>query len=210
MMNFRAVKASIVNILGLAEAGRYRTIGYQRQGIAAETTVGVLRTVQVYYAEGEYPITSASASGDTIQNVTFNIDMYASAAAKVDLSVINDIGSTPEQRAAAIEALQESSALVDEYFDELVDIVYQTLMDARNYDFGMEKGIVSNRRIGSVRKDTPVPDGEYVALTGSMPLTCRIFEDVPGEIGVPGNTLDTTIVVEDDVDTKAGKTVINT
>jgi hypothetical protein len=208
-MNFRILKTAIIEILSAAEAGRYRTIDSQRQSTAASEVVNNLRTVQVYYENGQFRESSGRMIGSVMHEITFNIDLKVSSPASVDLSVLNNITSTPVQRAAALVALQESSAKADEIFDELVDIIFQVLMDARNYDLGLEKGIISNRWIPNIQKNEPLPQGELVVLTGSMPFTCRTIEYITGEDPSPADTIDTTLVVDDDEDTKAGKTVIN-
>jgi hypothetical protein len=208
-MNFRTLKSAIISILATAEAGRYVTIGAQRQSTAATEITDNSRTVQVYYDNGQFRESAGRIIGSVTHAVTFNIDLKVSASASVDLAVLNAVGSTPAQRAAALTALQESSAKADEIFDELVEIVFQVLMDARNYDLGQAKGVVADRWIPSIQKNEPLPQGELVVLTGSMPLMCRTVEHITGETPSAATTIDTTLIVDDDEDTKAGKTVIN-
>ena len=71
-------------------------------------------------------------------------------------------------------------------------------MDARNIYAGLDKGIVANRWVDTIQKDTPLPRGEYVLLTGSMILTLRVAELVEGDTGAPGAIFDTTIDIEGD------------
>lgn len=209
MMLFRTVKNSIIeNVLGPAETGSFQTIGFQRQVKNASEVLGVNRFVQVYFKSGGFSKSGGSISGPVLHDITFQIDLTLSTGAQGDLAVITDPNSTAPQVANAISLSQESSQLADESFDELVDKVYQILMDARNYDLGLTAGTVANRWINQINKNQPEPRGEYVTLTGSMLLTCRVSEAVDGDPGVTGNKIhETTIdIIDDDVE-KTGVTV---
>lgn len=193
-MNFRVIKDQIVNnILGPAEAGRFQTIGFQRQSTAAEEVLGNLRFVQLFYSSGDFGKSGGRQTGPTQHDITYNVWLTVSAASELDLSVINDESSTPEQVSAALLAEKEACEVADTSLDELIDIVYQILMDGNNIDVCLCKGIVSNKWIGSVSKDQPTASGDYVVLTASMPLTLRTFEDVPGDTGTIIEVMNTTI-----------------
>jgi hypothetical protein len=140
-----------------------------------------------------------------MHNITMAIDLTVSKAAEGDLSTITNPASTPAQVAAALAVFQEASALADDSLDELIEIVYQIIMDGRNVDLQLPSGTISNRWIDQVRKDDPIPRGEYVILTGSMQLTCGASEAVPGDIGIPGDIYDFTIEQPDDEVQKTGK-----
>ena len=61
MMLFRTIQAAIINdILGPAEAGRFRTVGFQRQAKAAEDALDNSRLVQVFYSSGSFPFAKSS------------------------------------------------------------------------------------------------------------------------------------------------------
>lgn len=205
-MIFRQIKEALVNqILGPAEAGRFRTVGFQRQVKSAAETLGASRMVQVYYSSGDFPKNAGRINGPTIHDITIRLDLTVSTAAAGDLSVINNPASTSEQIAVALLAFQEAASLADDSIDELFDIVYQIIMDGRNVDLGLPSGTVSNRWIDQINKDDPVPRGEYVILTGSMILTCRAAETVSGDIGVAGNIYNIDINIPDDEVQKTGK-----
>ena len=206
-MVFRAIKAALINnILGPAEAGRFKTVGFQRQVKSAEETLDNSRLVQVYYSSGNFPKSSGRLNGPVQHDISFSVDLTVSAAAAGDLATINNISSTPVQVAAALLAFQEAAGRADDLLDDLFDIVYQILMDARNQDLGLPSGTVANRWVDQLNKDDPVPSGEYVILTGNMRLTCRAAEEVPGDIGVVGDkTFDFNIELENDDVQKSGK-----
>lgn len=203
-MAFRIIKNSLINnVLGPAELGRFRTIGYQRQGKSAEEVKDSGRTVQAFYSGGEFS-RGAGVRGPKQHDITFRIELTAGAAAKADMALINSPTATPVQIALAMADFQEASALADESFDELADIVFQILMDARNIDLGLPKGIVSNRWVGRITKDDALPRGENVILTGSMVLTCRAAEVVAGATGAIGTTYDVTVDIQGDNIERAG------
>jgi hypothetical protein len=207
-MNFRTVKTAIVNLLGVSAAGRYRTIGYQKQAESAEGILDSNRTVQVFYSEGKFPKSAGSLNGPVAHEVTILIQLAVAKSAGCDLSVIEDENSTPAQIAAAIAAMQPAAELADESLDELVDVVYQVLMDAA-IDLSLIAPI-SNKWIESIRKDQPLPRGDLVVLTGEMMLTFRVTEELTGAALTPGQSIDTEVEFDEDETGKAGVDVDTT
>jgi hypothetical protein len=214
-MRFIELKNAIVNdILAPAEAGRFITIGYQRQRDAAET-INLKRQVTVYFSESEIPQSASTAYGKVMHDVVFKVEMAVALPAQVDLSVLNSETATEGEKATALRRLKEAGYLADRELDELIAIVYQILMDARNHQLGLspsedasKKKLVSNRWVGQIRKDAPDPDGQYLTLTASMRLTCRIEETIPGE-DLPdtppaGAVFESDIEINNDPDTKQG------
>lgn len=205
MMNFRTVKESLINnVLGPAAREKFNVVGYQRQTKNANDTTGIKRTAQIFFASSDFLKSAGRLNGPTQNDITFRVELTVSSAAKGDLSVINNPGSTPEQITAAISVFQEASYLVDISFDEFIDEVYQILMSGVNYDLGLEKGVISNRWISSAEKDQPEPRGDLVTLTGSMILTCRTSEEVPSQEFTPGTVHETTIDINGDDVQKTG------
>ncbi|KPK96010.1 hypothetical protein AMJ80_02395 [bacterium SM23_31] len=195
MMNFRLIHDSIINILGLAEAGRFQTIGFQRQTKAVEEAVDNSRMVTVFYSAGNFPKTSAGLTGPVQHDITFRVELLVAKPATADIATINNPASTPAQKLAALAALQEAAQRADGSMDELIEIVYQILMDARNVDMGLPVGTVASRWIPSFQKDEPRPKGDLVQLTAAATLTLRTAEQIAGDPGVEGaniinNTLD--------------------
>jgi hypothetical protein len=203
MMQFRTLKDSIVNILGAAEAGRYTTVGFQRQS-SGGSEINASPKVAVYYQSGEFATSRGRYTGTVMHDCTFTIELSVATAAKVDLSTLDDPGSSAIARAAALSALQESAKLADDAWDELLDTVYQVLMDARNIDMGLSVGDVSNRWIPRAQKDNPVPRGEFVMLTGRITMEARVAEEVVGDTGTPGTAYDVTLEQDGDPNLNAG------
>ena len=209
MMNFRTIKTAIVQIFGDAEASRYQTIGYQRQTKNAAEVLGNSRFVQVFYSSGDFPESAAGRSGTKQHDCQFRIELTASASSKIDLSVF--AAGTAPQKAAAIEAHLEASSEADISIDELIDITYQEIMDNLNLDLGLAIGVVTNRWVSNIQKDTPPAEGEFVVLTASMLLSLRTPEEVTGETGTAGaNIIDSEINYGEDQDDKTGILVDNT
>jgi len=63
MMKFRAVNTAITTVLGAAAAGRFQTVGYESQGVAAVEIQNNKRIVQSYYSQGAFPKSGGSLSG---------------------------------------------------------------------------------------------------------------------------------------------------
>jgi hypothetical protein len=203
-MNFITIKNSLISLLGAAEAGRYRTIGFQQQGQSAIENLDNDRSVQVFYSSGLFPKSGGSRRGATRHNITYRVEMTVSKATEGDVSVLENPSSTPAQRATALAAFQDAAALADSSLDDLIDIVYQIIMDARNRDVGLSTP-VADTWINQIQKDNPLPRGEYVVLTGSMDFTCAINEDVLGDPGTQaGNIIDVEMELDTDDVGKGG------
>jgi hypothetical protein len=204
MMNFELLEASIINLLGNAAGGEFRVIGYQKQAQEAFHIKDKDRSVQVFYLEGDYPKSAGSLSGPTMHDMTFALYMTVSMPAQGDLAAINNPLSTAEEYKTALANLETAEPLVNASWNELKRRVYQILMDARNLDLGLAPTRVANRWIDRAAKDPLQTRGELAILTGSMRLTCRMPEDVPGEVGDPLMVFDTGIEIDGDVIGRAG------
>jgi hypothetical protein len=183
MMEFRTVKNKIVEILGDAENGRYRTVGFRRQSKSGDEILNNDRLVQVYFSEGQFQKSHGRFHGEKTHDVTFEIELSASAKAHGDLTVLDSPTATPIAKAAAIAAIKEASEIADNKIDELIDIIYNILMDARNEGLQLDKGDVSSRWIDRIQKDILLERGDLVVKTANMKYTCRVIESVPGDIG---------------------------
>lgn len=209
-MNFETIKAAIVQIYGDAEAGRYKTVGYQRQSKAAAEVLGDNRFIQVFYFSGDFPKSAAGQSGTKQHECTYRIELTAAASSKVDLTVFAD--GTEVQKAAALLAHLEATEEADKSIDELIRIAYQVIMDNENFDLGLPVGTISNRWVNNIQKDTPPNQGEYVIITASMSLTLKTTEEVTGDIGVTPDPveMDTTIKYQEEQEDKTGVLASNT
>lgn len=212
MMKFRKIKKSITdNVLGPAEGGRYRTIGYQKQNTDVEDILGSNRTVQVFFSSSDFPKNASGLQGPFKSDVSYRIELAVAEASAVNLSALKDENATDEDREKAWKSFVESGDAADDSFDELVEIVFQVLMDARNIDLGMPVGDAPDRWVGQVRKDEPEPTGEFVTLTGAMMLTCSPSEEASGDPGVTvAAIIDTTVDLEGDDVEKGGVKVTTT
>jgi hypothetical protein len=188
MMNFQVLEQSILDdVLAPAEAGRYQTVGAQRQSESAQV-VNETRKVMVFYTEGDFPKSAASIYGDVQHNTTFEIVLVVAVNAEADLSVLNDENASAADKANALRQMREPSLDANREMNDFIALIYQILMDGRNEQLGINPPgdrpnlkAVSGRWVDQIRKNDPLPDGEYVTLTATMRLTCTIEESLPGE-----------------------------
>ena len=206
MMKFRKIKFSIIdNVLGPAEAGRYQTIGYQKQNTDVEDVLGNKRTVQVFFSSSDFPKNASGLQGPFKHEISYRIELAVAEESAVNLAALKDENATDADREKAWKSFIEAGDAADDSFDELAEIVFQVFMDARNIDLGLPIGDVSDRWVGQIRKDEPEPTGEFVMLTGAMMLTCSTSEEAEGDPGVTGAAIiDTTVDLEDDDVEKGG------
>ena len=196
-MNFRTIKSSIVTLLGAAEASRFRTIGYQRQGISGSEVLNNERTVQVFFSSGDFPKSGSSTNGPYKHDITFQVILTVAKKSIGDITTLNNPASTEGQRQTAIASFAESESLVDNSFDELVDHVFQIINDARNRNLGAGFNIGS-RWLNGISKNDYLYRGDMCVLSGAMNLTCTIDEQVLGEIGTAGDIFDVTVEIDQD------------
>lgn len=200
MMNFREIKSRIIDILGSNANGRFQVIGFQRQNKNAEEALGILRTAQVYYFSGQFPQGKSGLTGPVQHETTFRVELTAAAAAAGDLETIKSAVSTAQQKANKLLAFQSASERADCSLDELFEIIYQILMDARNLDVGMPPGQVSSRWVQRMEKDDIEDRGELVVLTGSMDFTLNTEEQILGDTGGVDGTLGYGVTLDIDGD----------
>ncbi len=192
MMLFEQVKAALIQLLGAQAAGRYAVDGYRGQSRGAEAISGNLRHVTAYYRSGQFDkARSGWLQGPHRHAMTFAVELTLAAAARVDLSVLDDPEATPQARMSALAASLEAAANADSLWDELAGILWNILMDPRNAEPG---GLaVAERWVGSLQKDNPAPKGEFVLLSGSMDYTCSGVERPAGEAGVEAASIDVSL-----------------
>ena len=191
-------------MLGPAERQRYRTIGFQDQKIAAAEILDCSRTVQVFYEGGNFPKSAGRQTGPTQHDVIIAVDLAVSRAIEGDLATINN-GSTT-QKIRALAAMKSAAGLAEESVNDLIDIIYNILMDGRNIDLQLPAGIITNRWIERIEKKSISKQGEYVVAGATMNLSLRVSEEPMGDVGIPIDSegFDNTIDVFDDVVEKTG------
>lgn len=209
MMTFRTVKTAIVDLLSDNAAGRFRVIGKQIMSKSADEIRDNDRLVQVYFSDGSFPKSAGRMHGSKTHDVTIEIDLSGCASATGDLSVLDSPDATAIQKAGAIAAIREASDVADQIIDELIDAVYNILMDARYEGLLLPKGTISSRWIDRIQKDTLIERGEFVVKTANMKYTCRVQEYVSGDIGNQPATVIINSSVPNDGDTGTGVNVEN-
>ena len=195
----------MITILGNAAANRYQVIGYQRQEKGAEEFTKTNRMVEVYWRTSNFDKRKGRLNGPVNNDMTLSIELTASAASSVDLAVIDNPASTPVQIEAAMVGFKEASDIADDSIDDLFEVIYQIIMDARNIDLGLPEGQVANRWVSTMTKNDPNPRGSLVVLTGLVDFNCDAEEQVPGDAGEPGvNPIDMAMEINEDTVQKTG------
>jgi hypothetical protein len=180
MMKFRTICEAVRRILEDNAGGEFRVIGAQSAGKDAESTADNDRTVEVFYTHGDFPASGGSGSGPNRHEMVVMIGLTASKASEGDTAILEDPGSSAAERSIALRQMKESSALADESFDQLVETVYQIVMDARNNELGLAAGDIEGRWISDISKDEPKWWGNYTVISGFLRLNCVANEAVLG------------------------------
>ena len=190
MMNFRTLKQNVVSILSSASSGRFEVIQSQQQRQGSKD-INTLKKVIVYFVSDDFPENTGSANGELQSKPTFRI--FLEVASKGKFTDKDDPSS-----------LISADLIADDEIDELIEIVFQILMDARNIDLGMSIGQVSGRYIKNVQKSTPNKDGENVIMMAQMDLTCMTSEEILGDEGVEGTNIISSLNINGDTFQQTG------
>jgi hypothetical protein len=207
MMQFRVVRDALRRLLANQAAGAFTVIGLQKAGKSPEDVAnGCL--VEVFFQRSAFPKNAGAMAGPNRHDLTFQINLTVSKASVADVAVLEDPDATATQMAASLGDMKESGVLADDALDELFEVVYQIVMDARNMDLGLDDGIVSSRWISELIKEEPVAGGNYTVITGSVLFTCSVSEDVLGYRGTTVTPLiDVNLELNSDEPGLAGVTV---
>ena len=203
-MRFRQIRDAIIQILGDNAAGQFRVIGFQEQHMAATENLDNERSVQVFYKKGDIPGGENGSSDGFMHEMIFGLELTAAKAAEGDLAALNNPGD-PSGVATALANFMDASHVADRSWDELLDLVVQIIMSPIYLDFGLEPTpenpdgfTIGSRRLEEIEKKQPLPYGEYVTITGSVLLKCKINELVVGVTPTPLEGLNTQIDIKDD------------
>ena len=197
MMNFRIIKKALEeNILKKNESLGYKTFGHQAQGISSEPAENK-KMVFVYAASGDF---DGRTKGSVSHKIIFNIELTVNSRAMIDLSALES--ENQAIRAAALENLETAGKRNDDVLDELIDIVWNLVSDGRNDYLGVDETkypnlVVANRYVDSWQKDEPVQRGDIVINTAIMKVSCKVTEQPDGLVGVPSDSIQDSIYVNE-------------
>ena len=198
-MQFQTVKTALAALLAANAASLgYSIVGYQAQSHGAEEIANYQRHVEVYYGSGTFPRDKSSIVGPFAHEVTYKVSLIISGTARADLSVLESPTATDAQRASALEASLAAADFADRLWDDLAAKVWNLLMMPANRSLGLDTGVVSDRYISNLKKNSPSRQGSFVILDGTMDYTCRVIETPTGETPVPGTTIEAGIILTSD------------
>lgn len=202
MMKFREVKTAVETLLNTEAAGRFNVIGYQRQTKGAEETE---RLLTVYYRQGNFPTSAAGRYGSAVRHeIELALEYTVTAKAIMDLSIIDNPASTAAARSAAIAAMLTGAKIADDAMDEMLDDIWNIILDPVNADFGLNQYEIQDRWIEDFIKDEAQPKGEIIILTARSRLTLTA-EEIPNSITpTPAEVFDATVDIEGDQENNAG------
>lgn len=177
-MKFEELRDALETLLVANQFGRFRTVTEQRQSSDSKEHKGLLRSVQIFYSEGDFGNNSDDQNKE--HEATFLIQYAAVASHKVDLSVLDNENSTADEYAAALAGIQTGEYLANRSLDELRRMIVQILLDPINKEFGMGYD-VSSPRMNNFRKDQVINKGSIFEVSGNERFTAIVTETFAGE-----------------------------
>jgi len=223
LMAFEVIKKSLIeNVLQPVQGDLFQTLDFPMPHLGSDGVLNERRKVAVYYAGGKF----GGGLKKPFHNITINIEMTVAADSKADLLVLEKTLPEPEAQVFRRDALAQmklAEARCDALLDELIRIVYQIVMNAKNRDLGVDRiepsspVRVQGRMVTAVDKTEPMrakEGGDLVRMVALMTLECRADEVVDGAvpIGPPAgekSEIDLELELNDDTVTKTGVFVEN-
>lgn len=192
-MMFEQARDAIETLIKSYQANRFRVVTEQKESSGASEHKGIKRSIQIFYESGSFPDGTSSKRENT-HDVTFQIEYTATAAAKVDLTVLNDPESTESEIIAAFSASQTAGFTANRSIDELRRMIFQILLDPVNVDkdlglnpSGGPPHVLTQIRLKNFRKNAPIARGKIFVLTASEQLTCQVQETASGATPIAPN-----------------------
>jgi hypothetical protein len=187
-MEAHRLKEALIRLLSDNADGRYIVMNPQLRKADAESVLKKPH-ITVYYSSGDFDKSKSSVNSPYHHNCTFTIEILTASTAKVNLLVLQNPNSTPEQYAAALAESQNSSVIADEKTDGLISLLFDIIMRPASRNLGAD--YVANRWITQIKKYNPETLGSIVTQAASITLTAQCMEEVTGEEGTPGGSVDT-------------------
>jgi hypothetical protein len=153
--------------------------------------------VSTYIDSGEFPLDGSSVCGPYSHKITIKIDILATAAGKVDLSVLKSDTATPDEIASALAAATTTTAEADAKFDALLALLWNLIMQPENRQLGLDYD--PNRWITGYQKSAPSRQGALALIAGSITMTADVLEYPTSETPVACNGIDAIVEVTADV-----------
>lgn len=177
---------------------RYRVVGYQKQKLNA-SDIATLPMVQVFYAGGSFPRSSSGMNAETAHNAIASVIMTVSEKAKVDLAVLQNEGSTPEQLMGAINGVADAESEADARIDVLFGIMFRLIMGADGEHFGSDERpyTVADRWGDDFKKDPVISAGSIVTIKGSYSIGFSVRETPYGDEPTVGSIMSGEIDIQD-------------
>lgn len=197
-MQFQNVQSALVTTLGTAAASRYRTVGYKDIPIDQSEISTTNKLVSIYYDKGTFSLSKSGRFGPAVHECVFNIELKLSQSASVDISTLEDSGSSDGERATALAALQDAKDLANSNLDSFISIIFGILMDNRNSFLGLSKSVFTDRWISNIEKQDPIVFGNMVIGTAVLTYVCEVEEEFVGDTGDSGDKIDLTLQLNEE------------
>lgn len=190
------LKDALDTLLVANEGTSFAVIGARQRSHDAEV-IKLRSQVTTYIDSGDFPKGSGSSiSGPYQHEVTIKIELLATAAAKVDLSVLKSESATADEIAAALAAATTTTAEADAKYDALFALIWDLIMRPQNKKLGLDYN--PRRWITHHEKNAPSTKGALAIVSGSMTLTATVVEYPTSETPVAGSAIDGIVKLSGD------------
>jgi hypothetical protein len=186
-----ALDATVALLVSQA-AGRFQTIGYQRQKKAAETNID-LPLVQCWINSARIDWSRSSRNGPKEHEISIKVQFTIAQPASGDVAVLTNPGSSDPDRAAALSNLISADQETSEALYNAWSAVFEILDDARNLYLGLADHSISDKAYSDFQQDEPPSRGGLVINTATSVLSFRVKEAQLGDIGTAIATIDNTL-----------------
>lgn len=196
---FQNAIADLKQLLVDKANGRYFVVGHTKQRSNAEELRGK-KMVQVFYSGGSFNRGTSSMNSETTHNAIASVILTVSEPSTMDLAVLENPSSTPEQIALALTAGREAEDVANEAMDELFGIMFDIIMGADGEHFGNESDdySIADRWGRDFKKDPVLSGGSVVVINGSYDIQFTVREIPDGDTPIEGNFMSGAIDIQKD------------
>jgi hypothetical protein len=179
LTNWQQAIINLRNYLQENSNGCYHVVGNTKQSNNS-VSVEKMPLIQVFHAGGNFPKNKSSMNSETAYNAIAAVRITTAAKASVDLDVLQNPSSTPEEITAAIAGMGSAEFEANELCDTIFAITFNLIMGSGGERFGDDTKPynISDRWGDDFKKESVLPGGSIAVINGYYHISFTSF-DIP-------------------------------
>jgi hypothetical protein len=189
--------AGLREFLAANSDGKYYVVNAQKQSENSKELRGRM-SVQVFHQSGVFNEDKSTANSTTYYDALAAIKLTVSVPCKVNLAVLDDPGSTDQERIDALAEMLDGENEADTQIDRLFSYIWRLTLGGPGQRFGLNKKpyTIANRWGKDFKKDKPFKSGSLVVLNGMFVIGFQVNDLPIGVEGLPGTIISGNIDIQ--------------